>query len=278
MRPDLDRPCRIMVAPNGARRTKADHPALPMTPVEVAATAAACREAGADSIHLHARDGKGRHTLAKHVYNSYMTHVRRAVGSSMRIQITTEAVGRYTPDEQRALVDAVRPEAVSLAVAELLPESNPAELEASLRWLEHGPVAEMAIQWICYSRADLDRLLREERNGRIAGGVRSVLCVVGRYAEGGIGNPRDLAGFMAGDLPASVMACGFGQTETASLSAALAFGFHARVGFENSLVHADGRQAADNAERVAVIAGVARALARPLAGAETARRLLGAPD
>ena len=271
-------PALIMVAPNGARPMKADHPALPVANDEIARAVAAAVEAGAGAAHVHVRGQDGRHVLDADLYTDLLVKLRGAIAGRALVQITTEAVGRYTPDEQRALVDAVRPEAVSLAVAELLPESNPAELEASLRWLEHGPVAEMAIQWICYSRADLDRLLREERNGRIAGGVRSVLCVVGRYAEGGIGNPRDLAGFMAGDLPASVMACGFGQTETASLSAALAFGFHARVGFENSLVHADGRQAADNAERVAVIAGVARALARPLAGAETARRLLGAPD
>ena len=35
-------PFILGVAPNGARRTKADHPALPMTPAEVARAAAAC--------------------------------------------------------------------------------------------------------------------------------------------------------------------------------------------------------------------------------------------
>ena len=56
-------PCLIMVAPNGARKTKADHPALPITPAELAATASACLEAGAAAIHLHVRDRDGGHTL-----------------------------------------------------------------------------------------------------------------------------------------------------------------------------------------------------------------------
>ena len=44
---------RLMVAPNGARRGKGDHPALPITDAEMIATARACHTAGADGIHLH---------------------------------------------------------------------------------------------------------------------------------------------------------------------------------------------------------------------------------
>ena len=43
---------------------------------------------------------------------------------------------------------------------------------------------------------------------------------------------------------------------------ALALGGHVRVGFENSLVRPDGSMAADNAEAVGRIAGIACALAR----------------
>ncbi|NBB83711.1 MAG: hypothetical protein GVY28_09935, partial [Alphaproteobacteria bacterium] len=56
-------PCLLMVAPNGARKTKADHPALPIGPAELAATAVACRDAGAAAIHLHVRDEAGGHSL-----------------------------------------------------------------------------------------------------------------------------------------------------------------------------------------------------------------------
>ena len=43
----------LTVAPNGARKTKADHPALPMTTEELAVCAQDCQIAGA--IHLHMR-------------------------------------------------------------------------------------------------------------------------------------------------------------------------------------------------------------------------------
>ena len=51
----------IMAAPNGTRRVKADHPAIPITIFETVATAMACRAAGADALHLHVRDASGHH-------------------------------------------------------------------------------------------------------------------------------------------------------------------------------------------------------------------------
>jgi 3-keto-5-aminohexanoate cleavage enzyme len=56
-------PLVVMVAPNGARRTKADHAKLPITPAEIAAEAARCAEAGASILHLHVRADDGGHTL-----------------------------------------------------------------------------------------------------------------------------------------------------------------------------------------------------------------------
>ncbi|WP_195753677.1 3-keto-5-aminohexanoate cleavage protein, partial [Vibrio parahaemolyticus] len=52
-------PIAIIVAPNGARKTKHDHANLPMTKDELVAEAIACQTAGAAMIHLHARDANG---------------------------------------------------------------------------------------------------------------------------------------------------------------------------------------------------------------------------
>ena len=49
---------KLMVAPNGARKVKKDHPAVPLTISETVATAKSCYEAGAGAIHLHVRDKK----------------------------------------------------------------------------------------------------------------------------------------------------------------------------------------------------------------------------
>ena len=91
----------IMVAPNGARRIKADHPRLPITPAEIADEAVPCAEAGASVLHVHVRSDDGRHTLDAELYRAAIDAVRQRLGERMVIQVTTEAVGRYGPAEQR---------------------------------------------------------------------------------------------------------------------------------------------------------------------------------
>ena len=52
---------KLMVAPNGARKIKKDHPAVPLTISETVETAKSCYKAGAGAIHLHVRDKEGQH-------------------------------------------------------------------------------------------------------------------------------------------------------------------------------------------------------------------------
>ena len=118
----MTKPFAIAVAPNGARRTKADHPRLPITASEIARDAAEALEAGAAMIHLHVRDTNGAHTLDADLYREAVAAVKETVGDRLVIQITTEAVGRYTPQEQIAVIDALTPESVSIALREILPE------------------------------------------------------------------------------------------------------------------------------------------------------------
>jgi len=80
-------------------------------------------EAGATLIHLHVRDNDGKHTLDASYYKKAIKAIRRAVGRDMVIQVTSEAVGIYTPDQQMNMVRELRPEAVSLAIRELIPDN-----------------------------------------------------------------------------------------------------------------------------------------------------------
>ena len=99
-------PAVIGVAPTGARKSKKDHLALPISPVEIAETAVACRDAGATLLHLHVRDAAGDHTLDVKAYQDAIEAVRRAIGDDLIIQITTEAVGRYSAPAQMEMVRA----------------------------------------------------------------------------------------------------------------------------------------------------------------------------
>lgn len=266
-------PLVLAVAPNGARKTAEDHPALPITPDEIARTAAACREAGAAMIHLHVRDREGGHTLDVEAYRAAIAAVRAAVGYDMVIQVTSEAVGIYHPLEQMAMVRELKPEAVSLAVRELVPypavEPDAAEF---LRWLRQERILP---QYILYSQADLWQLDKLIDRGVVPGEGHSVLFVLGRYAEGQQSDPTDLLPFLTANERGHPWAlCAFGAREAACAVSAAALGGHARVGFENNLHLPDGSRAPDNAALVTTVAAGAAAIGRPLADADQARDLL----
>lgn len=154
----LDNPMAICVAPNGARKTHADHPAVPVTPQEVAEGAVRWREAGAAMLHLHVRDRNAGHVLDADLYIESTKAVRAAVGDDMVIQITTEAVGKYSAPEQMAVVRAVKPEACSLAVRELIPDA--AHEKDAATFLEELVGWGCAPQYILYSPEDVDRPAR----------------------------------------------------------------------------------------------------------------------
>jgi 3-keto-5-aminohexanoate cleavage enzyme len=269
-------PAVLMVAPNGARRGKADHPALPITPAELAAEARACQEAGATVLHMHVRDEDGRHSLDPDRYLAATAAVRAEVGERMVVQITTEAVGMFGRGQQMATVRAVRPEAVSLGLRELVPDpDDPGEAAAFLAWLRQERIAP---QYILYDPADVITFHGLIRRGVIPQQRPFALFVLGRYVgPGRTVHPGDLLAFLAAhDRALRWALCAFGVPETACLVTAMAMGGHPRVGFENSLWHADGSLAASNAERVARIAEGARLIGRPLADIEATRALLSA--
>lgn len=99
---------RIMVAPNGARRGKADHPALPITDDELVDTTRACIAAGADGVHLHLRDGNGKHLLDAARYRFLLERLEAEVPGAY-LQVTSEAAGIY--DAPRAARNDARTQA-----------------------------------------------------------------------------------------------------------------------------------------------------------------------
>jgi 3-keto-5-aminohexanoate cleavage enzyme len=244
-------PVAIAVAPNGGRRTKADHPALPLTTEEIAATASACLEAGVCMIHAHIRDRQGGHLLDADAYRSTIAAIRAAVGNRLVVQITSEALGIYRAAEQMAVVRDVRPEAVSLALREFVPDaSHEIAFADFLAWLRKEKVTP---QIILYSPEDATRLADLKTRGVMPFDDVPVLYVLGRYAAGQRSSPTDLLPFLTPDAPrfAHWMVCAFGARENACVTAASLLGGHARVGFENNFQLPDGSVAPDNAALVA---------------------------
>ncbi len=244
----------VTVAPNGGRKTKADHPALPLNADELARTAAECLERGASMIHLHVRDAEGQHCLDPEVYRATIASICHEVGDRLVLQITSELIGRYSPAEQRSAVLKTNPEAVSLALRELAPEA-PDERDfcdflGKLKTMRIWP------QIILYTPAEAERLGAMVKQGLIPFDKLAVLYALGRFSLTRTALPRDLLPFLAPDMPrfASWSVCAFGRRETACVTAAALLGGHARVGFENNVALPDGTRAASNADLVAAAA------------------------
>lgn len=272
---DIESPLIVAVAPNGARKTKADHAAMPITADECARAAAQCRDAGASMIHLHVRDAEGKHSLDAGLYQAAIAAVRRESGDTMIVQMTTEAVGIYEPAAQMEAVRAVRPEAASMAVRELCPDEDAVPAFAEfLSWLKAENVSP---QFILYAPEDGERFADLRRRGAVPYDRPFVLNVLGRYTPGQKSVPADLLPFLsAGDELATDWAiCAFGPRECGCALTAAALGGHARVGFENNIFLADSTVATDNAALVRQVADGAKLLGRPLADADGARAHLG---
>jgi len=263
----------VAVAPNGGRRGKRDHPMLPLTLEELLREAPVWRDAGASVLHLHVRDREGRHSLSPRAYCEAATSLRRVIGDDLVIQITTEAVGRYTPQEQMETVRATRPEAVSLALRELAPaEEDKGAFAEFTAWLRRERIAG---QIIVYDRQDVDRLRRWAIEGVLDAAEISVLYVLGRHAADGISNPVDLLAFLGvDDLPfRDWMVCAFGPNESRCAALAALLGGHMRVGFENNFYRPDGSLARSNAELVTAAVAMLKALHLHRASAADVRSL-----
>ena len=238
----------IMVAPNGARRGKADHPALPITTDQIVATAAACVAAGADALHLHVRDNAGQHSLDAGLYNETVKELRHAI-PDLRIQITTEAGGVFDVATQLQCLSQVQPEWASISIREIA-------RDVDLAHKVYGVCAEQGttVQHILYDTDDIARLNEWQGRGIIGAGQASVLFVLGRYTTGQTSTPADLAPFRAAMPKArDWMVCAFGPDEHACLLETAKQGGKLRVGFENSLTDHSTQPHHDNAASVAAL-------------------------
>lgn len=119
-----DRIVRIKACLNGGRR-RTEHPAVPISPAELAREAVAAVAAGAEAVHLHPRDRGGAESLAADEVAAAVAAVRRAcpgtpVGVSTGLWITggNAAARRALVAGWAGLPPAVRPDFASVNLSE----------------------------------------------------------------------------------------------------------------------------------------------------------------
>ena len=183
----------LMVAPNGARRGKTDHPALPITLEEFVGKAVACQKAGADGLHLHLRDKEGKHSLDTWPYRETIAALEDAA-PDLFLQVTSEAAGRYDAATQRAMIRELRPTSVSVALRKVLcTPSETKNAQALCAWA-HGEG--IGVQHIVYAAGELQWLLNCIDLGVIPGIHHQLQIALGSYTGSEMPRPSDLDAFL----------------------------------------------------------------------------------
>lgn len=269
----------IMLAPNGARRTLSDHPAVPVTQSQIVDCVKEAADAGAHAVHLHVRDEQQQHILSAELYKDSILAIKRTMGSEYPVQITTEAVGRYSPQEQMAVVKDVRPQYTSVALSELAQDDS--KLNDIADFYHWCLKENIGVQHILYSASDLSNFFELKSRSVIPATHNAVLFVLGRYTKNQISSPAMLDEFIAvaenwqALTSLHWMICAFGKNETDCLLYATEKGGHARVGFENNTLNEDGSVAQSNSERVEKVTAKINALPNVSARSKHIRSVLG---
>ena len=262
-----------MAAPNGARKTRLDHPALPVSIRDTVEEAACCHTAGASVLHAHVRGKQDEHLLDIGLYQELIAEMKRRA-PEMLVQITTEAVGIYTPAQQASCVQAVIPEMASVSLKEIT--ANYTDIGFAKRFFSWTVEASVHIQHILFSEEDLGQFLKLKQSGIIPASHRCVLFVLGRYAVNFTSLPGDLYPFLAHDLAElDWFVCAFGSNEQDCVSAGINHGGHARIGFENNLYLPGGEYADSTAALVSALCNTLSTHKHSIANSVQTRQILG---
>lgn len=229
----------IQACLNGARPPAA-HPALPVTPVQLAADTAAVVAAGADAVHLHPKDNDGLDTLDPDTVDAVMTAVRFVL-PSVPIGVTT---GAWALRDPAARVEAVQRWSV-------LPDL------ASVNWHESGSeaVAAALLERGIGVEAGLWNLDAAQAWGAspLRGEVARVLIELPEGIDETelVIHTQDLLEAVREVAPGvPVLLHGEARSAWPALRHALALGLQTRIGLEDTLRLSDGSTATDNAALV----------------------------
>jgi uncharacterized protein (DUF849 family) len=94
----------LQVSLNGSR-TKQDHPAVPVTPSEIAGDVEKVFAAGARSVHLHARNEEGRESLQPEAVAATLTAIRQ-VCPNMELALSTAENIEGDPERRLTLIES----------------------------------------------------------------------------------------------------------------------------------------------------------------------------
>jgi uncharacterized protein (DUF849 family) len=239
----------IQASLNGGT-TRAEHPAVPLTPAELATEARAAAAAGARAIHVHPRDLSGAQTLRPEHVLAAVAAVRTATGLPVGVTTGIWAVDGDVRRRMSLVADWTgqdRPDFASInlnepgtdALADLLTGQG-IEIEAGVWTVEDA------------------RLLGASTFGHRV--IRVLVEPVDRSGAGAVATAAQAATELARlGVKARQVHHGYGMATWDVLRAAVAMGQDIRVGLEDTTVLPDGSVAAGNSDLVTAAVRLAAA-------------------
>ena len=242
----------LEAAINGAR-SRAEHACLPVSPAEQARTAVACRDQGADAVHAHVRDDRGRETLAADAVDALMLAIR-AAAPTLPIGISTGAWIVPDPETRAARVKGwrERPDFASVNFDEPGAADVGSVLLALRIGVEAGLASAVAAEGFVASglAPRCLRVLVEPPEETVSEALATAASIEQVLSDAAITLPRLLHGT--------------GVTTWPLLAEAARRGYQARIGLEDTLLLPGGEVAPDNAALVAAGRRVLADASRPL--------------
>jgi uncharacterized protein (DUF849 family) len=215
---------------NGSR-SRDEHPAVPLTPSELAADARAVRDAGAFAVHVHPRDANGTQTMAASACDAAVAAIRTSV-PGLPVGLSTS--------------ESINPDPFARAVAIRAWRQRPDFVSVNLSEVGWGGIARAALHAGIGVEAGLSTPSDAEELTRSPFAHQVLRALV--EVSGGVEDARAIADLVPDQIPQ--LWHGYGERTWEVLAAAAGGGLDVRIGLEDALVLPDGRVAAGNAQLV----------------------------
>ncbi len=257
----------------GAEVTRAQSPAVPYLPEEIARASVEAWREGAAVVHLHARHPDGRPSQRAEHFREIVDRIRQA-GCDVVIQCSTGgAVGMSVDERLGSLVDGAEMATLNMGTLnfgdDVFVNTRPDIVRIAGRIRERRIAPECEV----YDAGMLETLRWMLEKGHLAHPyhVQFVLGVPGGMS-GGERNLRFLVEGMP--EPAHWTVAGIGRHEMPMAELSLSMGGHVRVGLEDNLFLSKGVLARGNHELVAAAVAMVERSGRSLATPAEARAIL----
>ncbi len=285
----------VTCAITGGGDTVGKHPAIPVTPEQIAVSALEATKAGAAIVHIHVRDPQTGKPSAKLEYYREVVERIRAADGNVVINLTTGAGARYIPSKENPKIggegttilppeervhhiEALKPEICTLDITsmnfgEFVFVNTPPHLRIMAKAVNAaGALPELEL----FDTGNVRLALRLIEEGVLRQPAMFQICL---GVPWGAPATTEAMMFMRDMLPKGSFWTGFGigGQQFPMVAQAILLGGHTRVGLEDNLYLERGVFAKSNAELVGKAVRIMRALDCEPATPADARRILALP-